>query len=205
MIALCGTHHAIADAGAYTKEQLREFKKFGAEKAQEISGRFEWMRRSLLAVVGGNFYYETPVIFEFRGEPSIWFERDEDGYFLLNVRMLSTSIEPRVCIENNFWISRGSPDDLESPPSGKSLRIKYSNGDELAIRFLEIESVQALQARYPFANPVGWEIDFPVTTVEVNTKVGGTNIEFGPLHTKLSGVIVSGGFAKNCKVGIPLD
>lgn len=204
MIALCGTHHAKADAGAYTKEQLQEFKKRGADNARELIGRFEWMRRNLLAVVGGNFYYQTPTIFEFKGEPSIWFEHDEDGYFLLNIRMLSTSREPRMRIENNFWISRGSPDDLESPPSGKSLRIKYSNGDALAVCFFELESVQVLQARYPFANPVDWEIDFPVTAVEVNTKVGGTNVEFGPLHTKLSGGIISGGFFKNGRVGLAI-
>ncbi|MDP9457654.1 MAG: HNH endonuclease, partial [Actinomycetota bacterium] len=51
---------------------------------------------SLLAVVGGNFYYDTPIIFQYQGEPSIWFNRDEDGYLLLNVRMLSTSGQPRT-------------------------------------------------------------------------------------------------------------
>lgn len=26
----------------------------------EVQGRFEWMRDDILAVVGGNFFYETP-------------------------------------------------------------------------------------------------------------------------------------------------
>jgi hypothetical protein len=36
------------------KEQLREFKRRATERAEEVKGRFEWMRHSLLAVVGGN-------------------------------------------------------------------------------------------------------------------------------------------------------
>jgi hypothetical protein len=71
MIALCGLHHPKADAGAYSKEQLREFKRRLAERAEEAKGRFEWMRHSLLGVVGGNFYYETPVVFQFRGGASV--------------------------------------------------------------------------------------------------------------------------------------
>ncbi|PLS85964.1 MAG: hypothetical protein CYG60_09755 [Actinobacteria bacterium] len=75
---------------------MREFKQAGADRPEEVRGRFEWMRHSLLAVVGGNFYYDTPIIFQYQGEPSIWFNRDEDGYLLLNVRMLSTSGQPRT-------------------------------------------------------------------------------------------------------------
>jgi hypothetical protein len=56
------------------------------------------MRHSLLAVVEGNFYYEMLVVFQFRGEPSVWFDRDEDGYLLLNSRLLFISREPRVVI-----------------------------------------------------------------------------------------------------------
>src|SRR3990172_955656 len=51
MIALCGEHHAKADVGAFTREQLREFKRGAIERAEEVKGRFDWMRHSLLAVV----------------------------------------------------------------------------------------------------------------------------------------------------------
>ena len=114
-----------------------------------MKGRFEWMRHSLLAVVGGNFYYETPIIFQFKGNPVIWFNRDEEGYFLLNANMLSTSKEPRTVVQENFWLSSGNPDDLESPPSGKRLHVECSNGDMLKVEFCELESAGAAQARYP--------------------------------------------------------
>lgn len=203
MIALCSEHHDKADAGAYTSEQLHEFKRKAAGRG-EIRGRFEWMRHSLLTVVGGNFFYETPVIFEFRGEKSIWISRDENDYLMLNVRMLSASGESRMRIEDNFWLTRGEPDDLESPPSGKLLHVKYANGDMLRVEFFELASVAATQKRYPETLPGHWGVSFPITAVEVHNKVGGTNIEFGPLQTKLPGVTITGSFASHCAVGIAI-
>lgn len=112
MIALCAIHHAKADAGTFTKEQLREFKQRGRQSAEEIKGRFDWMRRDLLAVVGGNFYIETPIILQFRGSPAIWFNHDDKGYLLLNLRMLTTSDEPRAQIEDNCWLALGTPTEV---------------------------------------------------------------------------------------------
>jgi hypothetical protein len=205
MVALCGTHHDMADVGAYTEGQLRKLKRSGAERAGEAKGRFEWMRHSLLAVVGGNFYYETPVIFQFRNEPIIWFNRDEEGYLLLNIRMLSTSGQPRMLIEDNFWLTQGDPDDLESPPSGKLLSVRYSNGDRLRVEFYELKTLATAQKRYSEADPNGWEVPFPMTAVEVQNRVGGTDIEFGPRQTSFGGVVISNCFAANCGAGIVLD
>lgn len=204
MIALCGEHHAKADAGAYTKEQLQEFKRLGAERTGELRGRFDWMRHRLLAVVGGNFYYDTPVVFEFRGEPAIWFNRDEDGYLLLNVRMLTRSGEPRVRIEDNFWLNRGEPEDLACPPSGKLLSVRYANGDALRIEFVELESAADAESRYADAQPKQWDLSFPITAVEVYERVGGTGIEFGPRETRLAGLVMRNCLVRGCRVGISL-
>lgn len=148
MIALCAEHHDKADTGAFTKEQLHKFKEEGIQHAIEVQGSFDWMRRDILAVVGGNFYYKTPIIFKFRNEPIIWFNRDEDGYLLLNLRMLTTTKQPRAYIEDNFWISKGNPTDLQSPPSGKLLRIDYENGDHFQVEFIEAHSISDLKKRY---------------------------------------------------------
>jgi hypothetical protein len=113
MIALCREHHIQADNGAFTKEQLRQFKQNGKENWTQVRGKFNWMRNRLLAVVGRNFYYETPVIFEFKGQPIIWFERDENDYLLLNLYMLSTTEEPRAYIKNNEWFNVGGEEDIE--------------------------------------------------------------------------------------------
>ena len=202
MIALCAEHHAKADAGAYTKEQLRALKQSAVNQSQLVKGRFEWMRHDILAVVGGNFYYQTPIIFQFRGDPIIWFNRDEEGYLLVNIRMLTISGQPRMIIQDNFWFSLGNPSDLECPPSGKVLSASYPNGDSLRVDFFELRSEGDLITRYPDSNPQQWGIPFPITGVEVHNKVGGTKFEFGPTSTTLQGIHLQNNFFDRCKVAI---
>lgn len=50
MVALCAEHHAKADAGAFTPEQLRGYK--SSARRTPVQGRFDWMRNKLLAAVG---------------------------------------------------------------------------------------------------------------------------------------------------------
>ena len=151
MIALCREHHIQADNGAFTKEQLHDFKKGGKENWSQVRGKFNWMRNRLLAVVGGNFYYETPVILEFKGQPVIWFERDENDYLLLNLHMLSTTGEPRAFITNNEWFNVGGEEDIECPPSAKKVKISYPNGDFVSVEFFELNTIEEAQKRYPEA------------------------------------------------------
>lgn len=198
MIALCAEHHKKADAGAFTHEQLSAMKQSTGE---QVTGRFDWLRNRLLAVVGGNFYYETLTIFEFRGKRTIWFNRDEAGRLLLNLRMLTSSGEKRLRLEDNDWIIQGDPVDFESPPSG-GRRARYANGDELRIEFFDLTQPAATQ-RYPTVHQDRWTgIDFPITTVEVQHLIGGANLGFGPTWTKLGGVQITGSFFVRNAVGI---
>src|SRR5207245_3375537 len=77
MVALCVEHANKADVGAFTKEQLTAFKREGGLRSDAVRGRFDWMRRELLAVVGGNFYYHCPVILEIGDRTAIWFSGHE--------------------------------------------------------------------------------------------------------------------------------
>jgi hypothetical protein len=205
LIALCQEHASKADAGAFTSEQLRRFKLKGRARAEAITGRFDWMRRDLLAVVGGIFYLETDIVFQIGEQPCIWFTRDENNYLLLNFWMPTSSGEPRAVIHENFWLVPPRIEDLESPPNGRRLHIRYGNGDELRVEFFEIESADDLTKRYPdfrWAN----EINYPMTAVELWEKAPGTPIEFGPRTTRLPGFQVQGGFMNKVKgSGIRLD
>ncbi len=134
----------------------------------------------------------------------VFFNRDQDGYLLLNLGMLTTSGEPRTVIEDNYWLNRGNPDDLECPPSGKLLRVSYSNGDMVRVEFRELTSLEEAAERYPDAYPDGWGIDFPITAVEVHLSVGGTDISFGPRETSLGGLIVRNCFMSRCGAGISI-
>jgi hypothetical protein len=209
LIALCQEHASKADAGAFTIEQLRQLKQEGGARAAAITGKFDWMRRDLLAVVGGSFYYEAPIIFQIGDLPCIWFNRDENNYLLLNFWIPTISGEARARISDNFWFVPPSIGDLDSPPNGRRLHIKYSNGDELRIEFFEINSAIDLATRYPNSHTQQWAngLTYPLTGVEIWEKAPGTPIEFGPTTTKMPGEnLFTGGFMRNIGgAGIRLD
>jgi len=206
MTALCREHHIQADNGAFTKEQLHQFKQDGKENWRQVSGKFNWMRNRILAVVGGNFYYETPVIFKFREQPVIWFERDENNYLLLNFHMLSTSNEPRAYMQNNEWFNVGGEEDIECPPSAKRVKISYPNGDLVSIEFFEINDIEDAKRRYPDARPSDWPIDLPITAVEVTNVVANSGLEFNARETKFGmGNIMKNCFAAHCGAGLSIS
>ncbi|MFM5254938.1 hypothetical protein ACEUBK_12595 [Aeromonas hydrophila] len=206
MIALCREHHIQADHGAFTPAQLHEFKRAGKESWKQISGKFNWMRNRILAVVGGNFYYETPIIFMFRGQPIIWFERDENNYLLLNVHMLTTSGLPRAYITNNEWFNVGNEEDIECPPSAKRVKISYPNGDMVSIEFFEINTIEDAKKRYPTARIGDWPIELPVTAVEVTNIVANSGLEFNANETKFGmGNVMRNCFSSHCGAGLSIS
>jgi hypothetical protein len=205
MIALCAEHHRKADAGAFTKEQLRQIRDRATLEAREIEGRFDWLRHTLLGIVGGDFYYETSILVQFRRQPLVWFTRDMEGYLLLNVNMLSTSGQPRLRIEENFWRLGGEPDDLVCPPSGRILRCNYLNGDALGVEFFTLDSEAAIEARYAGAKPGKWNLAFPLTAVEVTMRVGESEIDFSARETRLPREnTLRGNFAGHARVGLTI-
>jgi len=202
MIALCLTHHRQADAGAFTSEQLRQFK--AGDNANEVRGRLEWMRQSLLAVVGGSFYYEVPKVIQLGGRPLVWFERDEHGYMLLGVRLPTLSGQPRVRVTRNFFEHIGTPEDFECPPNGRLLRVRYADGDSLAIEFLNCESTEAFRERYQ--QPLAWnDVAFPLTLLEINLNIAGRRLTFTPDGAEIMGNRLVRGWSRNSNVGISLD
>ena len=200
MIALCATHHAKANA--WTVEQLRDMKRVASDRP-DVEGRFEWLRDNVLAVVGGNFYYETLNMVVFREEPLIWLQRDEEGRLRLNFRMLTAQAEePRAEMRNNDWIVLGDPADVESPPNGSRLRVRYPNGDDVGVRFREWADASSLGTTYPDAARNAEAMEFPLVTAEVTMVVGGTDVRFGPTSTQLGGIQMTGCFASHCGAGL---
>jgi hypothetical protein len=206
MIALCREHHIQADNRAFTNEQLHQLKQSGKDIWKQISGKFNWMRNRLLAVVGGNFYYETPVIFKYQEQPVIWFERDENNYLLLNLKMLTTSNEPRAYILNNEWFNVGNEADIECPPSAKKVKICYPNGDLVSIEFFEINTIEDAHKRYPDARVSEWSIELPITAVEVTNTVAGSGLQFNAKETKLGmGNVMKNCFSSHCGAGLSIS
>ena len=205
LIPLCPTHHA--QAAAFTVDQLRQFKSTAHERP-EASGRFAWLRRELVGAVGGCLYHETPVLVQVGSEPMVWFNRDELGHALLNVRMLTTPGHEmdRIRIQDNDFIVRGTPTDLECPPSGRLLRVRYANGDYMRVEFREIRSLQAASRRFPQIRQDALAVvcrDWPLTFVIVTMSAGGTSVRFGPTLTRLPrGNVMKGCVVSHCSVGL---
>jgi hypothetical protein len=71
---------------------------------------------------------------------------------------------------------------MEHCTSGKDLRIRYANGDSLAIHFYTVEDSAGFQSKFdisPFQ-----ELEFPLTVAEVKCEIGGTDIKLTPTGTQ---------------------
>jgi hypothetical protein len=179
-------------------------KRTGGERAELIQGRFDWRRREVLVIVGGNFYLRTIVILELGGIPYISLSRDPDDYVLLNFTMPTASSEPRAQVFENFWTVPPGVNDFECPPNGRSIRVWYGNGDELRMEFLEIEDGSAFAHRYPEASMVASEISgqFPITCLEISEKTPGSPIEFSADQTKVGNLFITGSLMVDVGVAI---
>lgn len=243
MVALCRDHHPEADGGAFTIEQLREFKRAGRNRERPVGARINWMRQQLVAVIGGNFYVECPIALRVQEMPVVWFGRDEQRNVLVNLRQLTTSGEPRMVMIENFWITEGTVEhDIECPPSGRLVKASYPNGDRLRIEFRTHDSWEAFERRYPVpdllrllpplppdASPEDreWErtrreelaatqlpaqrehaefagVRLPVTTVEVEMTVAGTDFKLGPGSTLTGSNVYAGNWVSRRQVGMQI-
>jgi len=202
MIALCAQHHKKADGHAYTDGQLHEFKK-NRVHSKRVKGDLEWLRRDILSVVGGNLYYETPIPVQIDGHNLVAFSRDSDGFQRLSVNMLSLLPEERLIIDENSWENIGQPIDLRSPPQGKELEVKYHNDDFLSLRFLEVLTDEKLRSKYSIHDTS--DFNFPITIVEINFSVGGTNIDFSDSGTQVMGMNLSSNIMVGCGVGFSIQ
>lgn len=191
MIGLCGEHHPKADAGSFTRDQLREYKRHAAEHAAEVKGRFDWLRHKIMIASGGIFYIDNTIEVQIGNTPTMWFNRDDEGYALLNVRMPQSGPSKRVVIEDNSWVESGNVKDLVSPPGGKSLEVSYGNGDFLKIRFEDLPDEAALRKHFP--NAAGMLLsELPITSVEVEMKVPGIGLTLhagGVNNARMTGVV----------------
>jgi hypothetical protein len=90
--------------------------------SESVRGRFDWLRRDLVVVAGGSFFLETPRVLECFGVGLIFFRRDLDGYWLLNLD-LNTLSKEHLIVEDNDWLAHGRLEDLDVSVSGKDLAL----------------------------------------------------------------------------------
>lgn len=123
MIALCLQHHKEADVGAYTDIQLRELKEAGKNN-KPVAGQFNWKRENTLIIAGSNYFIGSPTILEANKTKQIWFEKDEKNYDTVNMDLYSSDGLLVFQMRKNDWIVLPDFEDIESPPSARSLKIR---------------------------------------------------------------------------------
>lgn len=197
MIALCPTHHRRA--AEFSKSQLLSMKRNPC--AKEIGEKFLWLREEVVAIVGGNYYHETPHMVVFRGEPIVWYRRNEKNEMMFSFNMLTSSSEPRAYMRDNDWTILGNPSDVICGPVATRLEVEYPNGDGLYLRFREWASAEKLEKKHPRMAELRSSVTYPLSTVEVTLAVGGQKF-LGPNSTQLGGVTITGMVSSRCGSGI---
>ena len=84
MIALCMAHHAQADGGAWSHEQLHEMKN-AAPSPDPLRGAFNWRREQLIVEASGNIAIATPVFLRIGDRDIVWLTTDDNGNEVLNL------------------------------------------------------------------------------------------------------------------------
>ena len=141
MIALCVLHHGQADAGAFSRDQLRALKDPARNRSESrVRGRFLWRRDRLVLLAGGNWWTGCEILLRCGPIPIIWLSRDQDGYELLNLTLFDADGVPRLQLRDNDWIVDRDVDDLECTPRKSSLIVKtVALGAELSVSFERAE------------------------------------------------------------------
>jgi hypothetical protein len=126
MIALCAKHAGMADAKAFTKEQLRQYKKTPGLKAGALTSTFEWFRQNFLFIVGGNLAYKCETVIESGSERIIWLEDDDQT----NSRSICVNIRDEkgntiLSMDKNQWTSDTSL--VEDIDSATRFEIRFSS------------------------------------------------------------------------------
>jgi hypothetical protein len=145
MIALCATHHRLADGGNFTKRQLAEWK-FKAKQLPlaPIRETVHMRRDRIIFRMGGAMAFCCPTILLLRGTPAIWLTSDGDGSDLLNLTIRDASGSIAFEMQDNDWIAHSVWDDVEVPPMGRSIRIVARKlGIGLSLEFKSVTSTIA--------------------------------------------------------------
>lgn len=150
MIALCLQHHKEADSGAFSHEQLRVLKASPFLKRARVgpAGHFNWKREQLILNAGGSLFVRCPVFLAVGGRPIVWLSSDQNGNQLLNLDIWDTSGQLILSMRDNDWLVVADLDDVEAPPSARSLVVRDSSRDiRASIKFSTATLDQILDDR----------------------------------------------------------
>lgn len=133
MIALCAKHHAMADRGVFSKEQLRALKN-SSRSVEEVKAKFEWARPKQLVRLGGYYMGGKDAIMTLE---TGWFKESLVGLVENDVGLLELSFILRngamnriAAMESNMLVA--SPNrlfDLQVDTGATKVKIRQQKGE----------------------------------------------------------------------------
>ncbi|MDX8447180.1 hypothetical protein [Mesorhizobium captivum] len=202
MIALCAEHHAAADSGAFTVDQL-----VGLKRAihTSVKSSFQWRRKHTVFACGGTYAYQCECMLRVAGINIVYFEKDENGYDTLSLNIYDVCMNRIFAMRMNDWIARINVDDIEAPPSARTLVFKSAiHRVDLRIDFrdrtmlgAEYESVVS-----QFGIPAEENVVFCFLTGNMPAPVP---VKFNHNSIQFRGITLEGCSMAGCDVGVQIS
>jgi len=141
MIALCPTHHSLAEGGRWTLEQLHDMKINPYLKDKDVVDEFGYLR-NLITCDFGILTVNCRNLLEILDETIIGFNIDNEGYYRLNLLIRDEYGNVILLMENNFWIVISKNIfDLRCSAQGRELQIiSKSKKINFTLRFDEYKA-----------------------------------------------------------------
>ncbi len=143
MVAICVQHAAFADGGRWTTDQLRVMKQRPYVTDGKVSQIYDYLRKSVVCLAG-NVAYNVRNILEIDGERVVGFEKDANGYHMLNILIRDSIGSVILKMENNCWtVYTDELFDFSCSARGKTLSIiSKDKVTEFTMRFDDYPSVE---------------------------------------------------------------
>lgn len=139
MIALCPTHHGLADGERWTKHELRDFK---ANPFVDTRVKWPWpSTEKLLVRAGPGLVVGEGSPLWLYGKPILGFHRHHVPDLEGNVLIFDSYIEDRagapwMKIEDGWFdLDAGSTNDLIFPPQARTLNVRHVDGTNLNVQY----------------------------------------------------------------------
>lgn len=140
MIALCAKHAQMADAGVYTKAQLRRYKTDPSVK-NRITVLWPWEPENIVFLMGGNVFLKAGPVLTLRGKKIFAATRMQiPGATVKGIAFDLDLTDPHgnpiVSMDKNLLsIRTDGLDDLRFTAGSKRFAILHTSGLSLAMRF----------------------------------------------------------------------
>jgi hypothetical protein len=140
MIALCAMHAQMADAGIYTKDQMRHYKANPFVK-DRISAPWPWEPDNIVFLMGGNVFLQAGPVLTLRGKKIFGATRTQTPgaaakSITFDLDLADPHSNPIVSMDKNLLkIHTGGLDDLRFTAGAKQFAVSHASGLNLAIRF----------------------------------------------------------------------